>query len=78
MFFHPYDSQCEYPMNISFNNQTITLSEGTTLADLIAQKSLEIPFAVALNTVFIPKNNYAVTTLREGDCVDIVRPVAGG
>lgn len=65
-------------MQISLNNQAITLPENATLADAVAFRQPELPFAVALNTVFVPKERYADTTLQEGDCVDIVRPVVGG
>ncbi|PKU10486.1 sulfur carrier protein ThiS, partial [Neisseria meningitidis] len=36
------------------------------------------PFAVAVNTVFVPKGAYAETVLNENDKIDIVRPVVGG
>lgn len=65
-------------MKISLNNQIIELNEGATVADLLAAHPPQTPFAVAVNTVFTPKNTYAQTLLNAGDCVDIVRPVAGG
>ncbi|MDO5686499.1 MAG: sulfur carrier protein ThiS [Neisseria sp.] len=65
-------------MNISLNNQIITLPEAATLAVLLEQVQPETPFAVSVNTVFVAKTAYAATVLHEGDCVDIVRPVAGG
>ncbi|WP_301884404.1 sulfur carrier protein ThiS [Neisseria uirgultaei] len=64
-------------MNIILNGEPAEL-HGTTVADLIAQTAPKQPFAVAVNTVFIPKGAYAETVLNENDKVDIVRPVVGG
>ena len=64
-------------MDILINNEPHNLSV-QTMADLIAQIQPEAPFAVAVNTVFVPKSAYENTTLKDGDKVEIVRPVAGG
>ncbi|MGI3295487.1 sulfur carrier protein ThiS [Neisseria sp. SLRRB23] len=64
-------------MNIILNGEPAEL-HGTTIADLIAQTAPQQPFAVAANTVFVPKGAYAETVLNENDKVDIVRPVVGG
>ena len=64
-------------MNIVLNGESAEL-QGRTVADLIAQTEPQKPFAVAVNTVFVPKTAYADTVLNEADAVDIVRPVVGG
>ncbi|MDO4641961.1 MAG: sulfur carrier protein ThiS [Neisseria sp.] len=64
-------------MNIILNDEPVALS-GETVADLIAQIMPEKPFAVAVNTAFVPKTAYESTRLNGGDKVDIVRPVVGG
>ncbi|HFC6440157.1 TPA: sulfur carrier protein ThiS [Neisseria meningitidis] len=64
-------------MNIILNGGTAEL-HGTSVADLIAQTAPQKPFAVAVNTVFVPKGAYAETVLNENDKIDIVRPVVGG
>ncbi|MDO1510710.1 MULTISPECIES: sulfur carrier protein ThiS [unclassified Neisseria] len=64
-------------MNISLNGETVRLN-GSTVADLIEQAQPPKPFAVAVNTAFVPKTRYAEITLNEGDKIDIVRPVVGG
>ena len=51
---------------------------GNTLAQLLAQLQPDAPFAAAVNTVFVPRGDYAQTRLAEGDKVDIVAPVGGG
>ena len=65
-------------MNILINGKVQNIANVSTLADLIAQRQPEPPFAVAVNTVFVPKSAYENTQLKDGDQVEIVRPVAGG
>lgn len=64
-------------MNIYLNGEPFSFA-GRTLADLIAVRLPENPFATAVNTVFVPKSAYADTVLTDNDRVDIVRPVVGG
>ncbi|HEZ5210731.1 TPA: sulfur carrier protein ThiS [Neisseria meningitidis] len=64
-------------MNIILNGGPAEL-HGTSVADLIAQTAPQKPFAVAVNTVFVPKGAYAETVLNENDKIDIVQPVVGG
>ncbi|MBE2403708.1 MoaD/ThiS family protein, partial [Klebsiella pneumoniae] len=47
-------------MNIILNGEPAEL-HGTSVADLIAQTAPQKPFAVAVNTVFVPKGAYAET-----------------
>ncbi|MBP3222008.1 MAG: sulfur carrier protein ThiS [Neisseriaceae bacterium] len=65
-------------MNILINGKVQDIANALTLADLVDQIQPEPPFAVAVNTVFIPKSAYKNTQLKDGDQVEIVRPVAGG
>lgn len=64
-------------MNIRINNCPTEFT-GRTVADLLTLQPPVPPFAVAVNTRFVPKSTYETTELQEGDCVDIVRPVVGG
>ena len=64
-------------MNINLNGQA-TQFDGQTLADLINTHTPAQPFAVAVNTEFVPKPRYAEHKLQEGDLIDIVRRVVGG
>ena len=48
------------------------------MAELIAAQMPPPPFAVAVNTRFVPKTQYSGHLLQAGDQVDIVRPVVGG
>ncbi|WP_042151377.1 MULTISPECIES: sulfur carrier protein ThiS [unclassified Pseudoalteromonas] len=69
-------------MNILINSQQKTVNESACLADVLAEysqnKNLTTSFAVALNAQFIAKGNYAKTTLKPGDKIDIMSPIAGG
>lgn len=64
-------------MNI-FVNDVSTAFHGSSVEDLLQQQAPESPFAVAVNTVFIPKQQYATYKLSVDDHVDIVHPVVGG
>jgi sulfur carrier protein len=65
-------------MNILLNQQPLTLTEGASLADALALQALRPPYAVAVNTQFVPRAQYAARPLSEGDRVEIVSPVTGG
>ncbi|MCF7520848.1 sulfur carrier protein ThiS [Neisseria sp. ZJ106] len=64
-------------MNIIVNGKP-ALFDGGSLQTLLTQQAMQPPFAVAVNTRFVPKSRYAETLLQEGDQVEIVRPVVGG
>ena len=64
-------------MNIRLNGQP-TEFQGQTIADLVTTQAPQPPFAVAVNTEFVPKSRYADHQLQPDDAVDIVRPVVGG
>lgn len=52
--------------------------DGRCLMDLIEAEAPQKPFAVAVNTVFVSKNQYGEYVLQDADRVEIVRPVVGG
>ena len=64
-------------MNISLNGESLEF-HGQTVAELIAAQMPPAPFAVAVNTRFVPKTQYSGHLLQARDQVDIVRPVVGG
>lgn len=66
-------------MNVTVNGKPMDLPDGLTIEDLLVR--LEVPrqfTAVALNREIAPKATYAAAVLREGDKVEIVRPMGGG
>jgi sulfur carrier protein len=66
-------------INISLNNEPHQLSAATLLSDAIVQWGFgETKIAVAINGEFVPRSTYSSRELREGDQIDIVKPVGGG
>ena len=49
-----------------------------TVADAVAAIEARPPFAVAVNTTFVPNTRYAAHALQPGDRVEIISPVTGG
>lgn len=64
-------------MKIHLNGET-QIFQGNTLAELIQTHQPQPPFAVAINTVFIPKEQYSELLIRENDQIDIVQAIVGG
>jgi sulfur carrier protein len=65
-------------MNISINQIPHDLPEGATVADAVAAVEARPPFAVAVNTAFVPNTRYAAHALQSGDRIEIISPVTGG
>ena len=65
-------------MKITLNQNATELPANATVADALAQMQAKPPFAVAVNTVFVPKSQYAAHVLNEGDKVEVISPVTGG
>ncbi|MFC4620621.1 sulfur carrier protein ThiS [Comamonas nitrativorans] len=65
-------------MQILINQQPVALPASATVADALAQWNARPPFAVAVNTQFIPKTQYAQHALQAGDRLEVISPVTGG
>ncbi|WP_284338061.1 sulfur carrier protein ThiS [Comamonas sp. NoAH] len=65
-------------MNITINQQPVELAANATVADAVTQWQAKPPFAVAVNTEFVPKSRHATHVLAEGDRLEIISPVTGG
>ncbi|MEG1065609.1 sulfur carrier protein ThiS [Comamonas sp.] len=65
-------------MKITLNQQATDLQANATVADALAQMQAKPPFAVAVNTIFVPRTQYAAHTLNEGDKMEVISPVTGG
>ena len=66
-------------MHILINQQPVVLAAASaTVADALAQWNAQPPYAVALNTRFVPKSKYARQRLQEGDRLEVIAPVTGG
>ena len=65
-------------MHITINQQSVELPDTATVADAVAHWQAKPPFAVAVNTNFVPRGQYAAKALAEGDKMEIIAPVTGG
>lgn len=65
-------------MNITINQHAVELPANATVADAVALWQAKPPFAVAINTEFVPKSRYADHLLAEGDRMEVIAPVTGG
>jgi thiamine biosynthesis protein ThiS len=66
-------------MNIIVDKKNKIVAPNTTLEDCIKELSDEIdPVAVFVNSVYVPKAQYATRILSEGDQVRFVKFLCGG
>ena len=66
-------------MRISVNGKELEVTDGLSVEGLLAHLGVRREYtAVAVNREVTPKSAYAATLLREGDKVEIVRPMGGG
>ena len=66
-------------MKIVVNGREREVADGTSVDALLAHLGVKREYtAVAVNRDVTPKSAYAATLLREGDRVEIVRPMGGG
>ena len=65
-------------MNVFLNQQATELAAQASVQDALAVLAPTPPFAVAVNTVFIPRTRYASHVLQDGDRVEVIAPVTGG
>lgn len=65
-------------MNITINQIPHELPDNATVADAVAAVAARPPFAVAVNTTFVPKTSYVTRALQKDDRVEIISPVTGG
>ncbi len=67
-------------IEIQLNEHRLNLAPSTPLLEALALGKVDLaqPFAVAINGEFVPKSQYEVTQLKNGDQLDVVSPVGGG
>jgi sulfur carrier protein len=66
-------------MRVLVNGESMEVPEGVSVDGLLAHLKVKREFtAVALNREITPKGEYAATQLKDGDRVEIVRPMGGG
>ena len=66
-------------MIVTVNGKPTELADGLTIDGLLERLEVRREYtAVALNREVTPKAAYAQTVLKDGDKVEIVRPMGGG
>lgn len=66
-------------MQIIFNNQSVELTEGTTLEAFISQKNIKSEgSAAAVDEEIVPKKQWGNFVLHDGMRLDVFSLVAGG
>jgi thiamine biosynthesis protein ThiS len=66
-------------MKIMVNGQEMEIADGLSVDGLLTHLAVKREYtAVAVNREITPKGSYAAVALREGDRVEIVRPMGGG
>ena len=66
-------------MVVSVNGKMVDLPEGTSVDGLLDHLKVKREYtAVAINREITPKAQYAETRLKDGDKVEVVRPMGGG
>ena len=65
-------------MNVLINLKPHELPAGATVADALAAMQARPPYAVAVNTVFVPSTQHPSHLLQAGDRVEVISPVTGG
>ena len=64
---------------IQVNGQAVEMEQGLSVQDYLCRKNYQVNrIAVELNGVILPKRDYPVTRLNDGDQVEIVNFVGGG
>lgn len=76
-------NRSETAMKITLNGETLEIAGGTTVAMLVEQLAEQAgrdPRGVAVerNLEIVPKSEHALTTLAEGDRIELVQFVGGG
>ena len=65
-------------MILRVNGERREVTEGLTVADLVAQLGIRGRVAVELNDDVLRQSQHPETTLREGDTLEVVTFVGGG
>ena len=66
-------------MNVAVNGESREIQTGSTLTELIAQLALGGKrLAVEINGEIVPRSQYTMVALNEGDRIEIVQAIGGG
>ena len=66
-------------MRITVNGQAMDVADALTVAELLERLAVTQTYtAIAVNRDVTPRSQYTTLVLREGDKIEIVRPMGGG
>ena len=66
-------------IEISINNEKKTVDEKSTLAQVLNQLNIDKRMiSIAVNSDFVPKDQYDQLMINENDLIDVLTPIAGG
>jgi len=66
-------------ITIEFNGESYEVEEESTVADLLQKANVASRFcAVELNLEIVPKDQYVIRSLADGDKIEVVTLVGGG
>ena len=66
-------------MVVSVNGESVEVPDGTSVDGLLDHLKVKREYtAVAINREITPKAQYSDTRLKDGDKVEVVRPMGGG
>lgn len=68
-------------MVVSVNNESRRVEPDTTLGDLLLNCGYDVDksmFAVAINSTFVPREQYASRLIKSDDLIDVIQPISGG
>ena len=66
-------------IKLSLNGEATSLPETSTLSALLEQQGYQTQkIAVAINGAFVPRSQYAETTVNDGDEIEVIQAVGGG
>ena len=65
-------------MHVTVNGEPARLPSAATVAELIRQLQFEGRIAVEINQQVVPRSQWALHALAEGDAVEVVQAIGGG
>lgn len=65
-------------IHVFINQSPVCLHDAATVAEALQAFGARPPFAVAVNTQFVPQSRHAQMVLHEGDRLEVISPVTGG
>ena len=66
-------------MTVSVNNQRQSLPQPCSVSEALGLLGYQgAKIAVAVNSIFVPRSEYASYQLCDDDCIDVLIPVQGG